>query len=206
MNIIKFLFIGQEVFIAYYQPIMPSYVFSREGYGVIKSCELSETHFLSVQFAKLYMRPFIFCFSFCVGGSEGQGRIHQRFPEKDWEDNPFPQGLELVSPSQTNSQHMISQNSHILPTVLNDSGRVFIGSDDCMVLSLSVLSAQWMAAGSREKASLFLCVSSHGHQLRAALLCVLHLLGVRGEPAGLCRARADEQKECEREGKTSGIM
>ncbi|KAK9975775.1 hypothetical protein ABG768_021008 [Culter alburnus] len=27
--------------------------------------------------------------------SEGQGRIHQRFPEKDWEDNPFPQGLEL---------------------------------------------------------------------------------------------------------------
>lgn len=29
------------------------------------------------------------------GGSEGQGRIHQRFPEKDWEDNPFPQGLEL---------------------------------------------------------------------------------------------------------------
>uniref|UniRef100_A0A671SM74 Myotubularin-related protein 5-like n=1 Tax=Sinocyclocheilus anshuiensis TaxID=1608454 RepID=A0A671SM74_9TELE len=28
-------------------------------------------------------------------GSEGQGRILQRFPEKDWEDNPFPQGLEL---------------------------------------------------------------------------------------------------------------
>uniref|UniRef100_A0A671RRR1 Myotubularin-related protein 5-like n=1 Tax=Sinocyclocheilus anshuiensis TaxID=1608454 RepID=A0A671RRR1_9TELE len=31
----------------------------------------------------------------CVRGSEGQGRILQRFPEKDWEDNPFPQGLEL---------------------------------------------------------------------------------------------------------------
>ncbi|KAG9337308.1 hypothetical protein JZ751_028876 [Albula glossodonta] len=30
--------------------------------------------------------------------SEGQGRILQRFPEKDWEDNPFPQGIELVSP------------------------------------------------------------------------------------------------------------
>ncbi|KAL0962853.1 hypothetical protein UPYG_G00346360 [Umbra pygmaea] len=28
-------------------------------------------------------------------GSEGQGRILQRFPEKDWEDNPFPQGIEL---------------------------------------------------------------------------------------------------------------
>ncbi|XP_034019214.1 myotubularin-related protein 5 isoform X3 [Thalassophryne amazonica] len=26
---------------------------------------------------------------------EGQGRILQRFPEKDWEDNPFPQGIEL---------------------------------------------------------------------------------------------------------------
>ncbi|XP_071393081.1 myotubularin-related protein 5 [Centroberyx affinis] len=29
------------------------------------------------------------------GGNEGQGRILQRFPEKDWEDNPFPQGIEL---------------------------------------------------------------------------------------------------------------
>ncbi|XP_036375739.1 myotubularin-related protein 5-like isoform X2 [Megalops cyprinoides] len=29
------------------------------------------------------------------GCSEGQGRILQRFPEKDWEDNPFPQGVEL---------------------------------------------------------------------------------------------------------------
>ncbi|XP_018621057.1 myotubularin-related protein 5-like isoform X4 [Scleropages formosus] len=29
------------------------------------------------------------------GGSDGQGRILQRFPEKDWEDNPFPQGIEL---------------------------------------------------------------------------------------------------------------
>uniref|UniRef100_A0A668T7T9 SET binding factor 1 n=1 Tax=Oreochromis aureus TaxID=47969 RepID=A0A668T7T9_OREAU len=29
------------------------------------------------------------------GGCEGQGRILQRFPEKDWEDSPFPQGVEL---------------------------------------------------------------------------------------------------------------
>ncbi|XP_061085473.1 myotubularin-related protein 5-like isoform X2 [Conger conger] len=29
------------------------------------------------------------------GASEGQGHILQRFPEKDWEDNPFPQGVEL---------------------------------------------------------------------------------------------------------------
>uniref|UniRef100_A0A673JHE5 Myotubularin-related protein 5-like n=1 Tax=Sinocyclocheilus rhinocerous TaxID=307959 RepID=A0A673JHE5_9TELE len=37
----------------------------------------------------------LFLFFLCVGGSEGQGLILQRFPEKDWEDNPFPQGLEL---------------------------------------------------------------------------------------------------------------
>uniref|UniRef100_A0A4W5RCC3 SET binding factor 1 n=1 Tax=Hucho hucho TaxID=62062 RepID=A0A4W5RCC3_9TELE len=30
-----------------------------------------------------------------IRGSEGQGHILQRFPEKDWEDNPFPQGIEL---------------------------------------------------------------------------------------------------------------
>ncbi|XP_053318747.1 myotubularin-related protein 5 isoform X2 [Spea bombifrons] len=29
------------------------------------------------------------------GTGIGQGRILQRFPEKDWEDNPFPQGIEL---------------------------------------------------------------------------------------------------------------
>ncbi|XP_029809098.1 myotubularin-related protein 5 isoform X8 [Suricata suricatta] len=30
-----------------------------------------------------------------TGSGEGQGQILQRFPEKDWEDNPFPQGIEL---------------------------------------------------------------------------------------------------------------
>uniref|UniRef100_A0A3B3WSX2 SET binding factor 1 n=1 Tax=Poecilia mexicana TaxID=48701 RepID=A0A3B3WSX2_9TELE len=30
-----------------------------------------------------------------VTKGEGQGRILQRFPEKDWEDSPFPQGIEL---------------------------------------------------------------------------------------------------------------
>ncbi|XP_054998976.1 myotubularin-related protein 5 isoform X3 [Sorex araneus] len=29
------------------------------------------------------------------GSGEGQGQILQRFPEKDWEDSPFPQGVEL---------------------------------------------------------------------------------------------------------------
>lgn len=32
-----------------------------------------------------------------AGSGDGQGQILQRFPEKDWEDNPFPQGIELVS-------------------------------------------------------------------------------------------------------------
>lgn len=162
--------------------------------NLLKLHELLQSLYIYLSFVSL---------SICVGGSEGQGRIHQRFPEKDWEDNPFPQGLELVSPSQTNSEHVpISQNSQICPAILNNSWSVFIGSDmKIFVASLSVLSAQWMAAGPREKASLFLCVGSYGHQLRAALLRVLHLLGVRGEPAGLFRARADEPKECEREGK-----
>uniref|UniRef100_A0A7M4EAI3 SET binding factor 1 n=1 Tax=Crocodylus porosus TaxID=8502 RepID=A0A7M4EAI3_CROPO len=30
-----------------------------------------------------------------LGSGDGQGQILQRFPEKDWEDNPFPQGIEL---------------------------------------------------------------------------------------------------------------
>ncbi|XP_068959032.1 myotubularin-related protein 5 isoform X3 [Petaurus breviceps papuanus] len=30
-----------------------------------------------------------------AGSEEGHGQILQRFPEKDWEDNPFPQGIEL---------------------------------------------------------------------------------------------------------------
>ncbi len=36
--------------------------------------------------------------SLCLSAveGEGQGRILQRFPEKDWEDSPFPQGIELV--------------------------------------------------------------------------------------------------------------
>lgn len=37
------------------------------------------------------------CLSVSAVEGEGQGRILQRFPEKDWEDSPFPQGVELVS-------------------------------------------------------------------------------------------------------------
>ncbi|CAL8323678.1 unnamed protein product [Lota lota] len=41
------------------------------------------------------------------GGAEGQGCILQRFPEKDWEDNPFPQGVELFC--QPNGWQLVPQ-------------------------------------------------------------------------------------------------
>ncbi|ELK18020.1 Myotubularin-related protein 13 [Pteropus alecto] len=31
------------------------------------------------------------------GSGAGLGKIIQRFPQKDWDDTPFPQGIELVS-------------------------------------------------------------------------------------------------------------
>uniref|UniRef100_A0A8I5QKS9 SET binding factor 2 n=1 Tax=Homo sapiens TaxID=9606 RepID=A0A8I5QKS9_HUMAN len=31
------------------------------------------------------------------GSGEGLGKIIQRFPQKDWDDTPFPQGIELGS-------------------------------------------------------------------------------------------------------------
>uniref|UniRef100_A0A674IAP9 SET binding factor 2 n=1 Tax=Terrapene triunguis TaxID=2587831 RepID=A0A674IAP9_9SAUR len=37
------------------------------------------------------------CCDFCLstGSAEGLGKIIQRFPQKDWDDTPFPQGIEL---------------------------------------------------------------------------------------------------------------
>lgn len=32
-----------------------------------------------------------------IGSGAGLGKIIQRFPQKDWDDTPFPQGVELVS-------------------------------------------------------------------------------------------------------------
>lgn len=43
------------------------------------------------------LRPLDLSLCLCTVEGEGQGRILQRFPEKDWEDSPFPQGVELVS-------------------------------------------------------------------------------------------------------------
>lgn len=89
-----YLFTGQEVFIisvlcqVFAQGMNDDviYVGLRRGYHVTWA-----THFLTSEF-------FVFVF---IGGSEGLGRILQRFPEKDWEDNPFPQGLELVNHHHT---------------------------------------------------------------------------------------------------------
>uniref|UniRef100_A0A673CH29 SET binding factor 1 n=1 Tax=Sphaeramia orbicularis TaxID=375764 RepID=A0A673CH29_9TELE len=41
------------------------------------------------------IRPPLALVCLSVVEGEGQGRILQRFPEKDWEDSPFPQGIEL---------------------------------------------------------------------------------------------------------------
>lgn len=47
--------------------------------------------------ARNVLRPLDLSLCLCTVEGEGQGRILQRFPEKDWEDSPFPQGVELVS-------------------------------------------------------------------------------------------------------------
>lgn len=36
-------------------------------------------------------------FLYFIGSGTSCGKIIQRFPEKDWEDCPFTQGIELVS-------------------------------------------------------------------------------------------------------------
>lgn len=102
------------------------------------------------------MRPFIFCFSFCVGGSEGQGRIHQRFPEKDWEDNPFPQGLELVSPSQTNSPHIWYPRIHSIEWFWQRFHRIWWSFYRCGISfsSVSPVDGSWFQ---RESLPLSLC-------------------------------------------------
>ena len=48
---------------------------------------------------------------------EGQGRILQRFPEKDWEDSPFPQGVELVSQHSSQLRHVPVQLGGLDATV-----------------------------------------------------------------------------------------
>uniref|UniRef100_A0A4W3JQD7 SET binding factor 1 n=1 Tax=Callorhinchus milii TaxID=7868 RepID=A0A4W3JQD7_CALMI len=48
----------------------------------LRSCHCSYTN----------SKPDLFCHT---GSGECQGRIIQRFPEKEWEDSPFPQGIEL---------------------------------------------------------------------------------------------------------------
>ncbi|XP_074997190.1 myotubularin-related protein 5 isoform X6 [Calonectris borealis] len=49
------------------------------------------------------------------GSGDGQGQILQRFPEKDWEDNPFPQGIELRTIS------LGAGDRQVIQTPINDS-------------------------------------------------------------------------------------
>ena len=37
------------------------------------------------------------CCHYVAVGGQGKGKILQRFPEKDWDNCPFTQGIELVS-------------------------------------------------------------------------------------------------------------
>lgn len=39
---------------------------------------------------------FKICFSFITGDGNRTGKIMQRFPEKDWPDTPFIEGIEWV--------------------------------------------------------------------------------------------------------------
>uniref|UniRef100_A0A4X2K3S2 SET binding factor 1 n=1 Tax=Vombatus ursinus TaxID=29139 RepID=A0A4X2K3S2_VOMUR len=52
-----------------------------------------------------------------TGSGEGHGQILQRFPEKDWEDNPFPQGIELVKEEEEAGERA-SPSALVPPTQL----------------------------------------------------------------------------------------
>lgn len=54
---------------------------------------LANDNVAGMYFVLVMLIIFVFFYS---GSGIGQGKILQRFPEKDWEDNPFPQGIELV--------------------------------------------------------------------------------------------------------------
>lgn len=51
---------------------------------------------LSCKMLCMNLMAFIF-FGYVAVGGQGRGKILQRFPEKDWENCPFTQGIELVS-------------------------------------------------------------------------------------------------------------
>uniref|UniRef100_A0A7N8XJ28 SET binding factor 1 n=1 Tax=Mastacembelus armatus TaxID=205130 RepID=A0A7N8XJ28_9TELE len=55
--------------------------------------------------------------SVCVSAveGEGQGRILQRFPEKDWEDSPFPQGIELLQKAEASEVDEVDEELTIQP-------------------------------------------------------------------------------------------
>lgn len=84
--------------------------------GSFQVCIKAKTHYMNISFihasglrgllvetnrqqlaVRNVLRPLDLSLCLCTVEGEGQGRILQRFPEKDWEDSPFPQGVELVS-------------------------------------------------------------------------------------------------------------
>ncbi|PNI20160.1 SBF1 isoform 4 [Pan troglodytes] len=65
------------------------------------------------------------------GSGEGQGQILQRFPEKDWEDNPFPQGIELQETTRVEDATEREEEgdeggqTHLSPTAPAPSAQLF---------------------------------------------------------------------------------
>uniref|UniRef100_A0A8C5NSX5 SET binding factor 1 n=1 Tax=Junco hyemalis TaxID=40217 RepID=A0A8C5NSX5_JUNHY len=49
---------------------------------------------------------------------DGQGQILQRFPEKDWEDNPFPQGIELGEEEEEEASALVQPAQLFAPKSL----------------------------------------------------------------------------------------
>ena len=57
---------------------------------------LASYSFLLSKIFRIICILFIFRVVFTLGDSGGRGKVIQRFPEIDWEDCPFTQGIELV--------------------------------------------------------------------------------------------------------------
>uniref|UniRef100_A0A674I8Q9 SET binding factor 2 n=1 Tax=Terrapene triunguis TaxID=2587831 RepID=A0A674I8Q9_9SAUR len=60
-------------------------------------CDIYHSISYSVVTCKFVEWGKVSCCDFCLstGSAEGLGKIIQRFPQKDWDDTPFPQGIEL---------------------------------------------------------------------------------------------------------------
>lgn len=89
-----------------------------------------------------------------VGGGVSSGVILQRFPEKDWPDTPFIEGIEWV------------ENFFLSDTNLSYYRSIYIYA----VLFYIVLSTTRMGFVNRETRTTFLCVDTDRHRCESTLL------------------------------------